>query len=81
MKADKRRNNELSATHWHLLRFTGEEIREQMAPYCMARTTELINRLGGLKEPTVVPRVFYESPEGSAQQLALLEDESPYELD
>ncbi len=80
-KADKARNNELSAVHWHLLRFDSKQIREQMAPYCMTRMTELINRLGGLEETTVAPRVFYESPAGSAQQLALLEDEAPYELD
>lgn len=81
VKADKERNNELSAAHWHLLRFTGEQIRERMAPYCMTRLTELVNRLGGLEETTVAPRVFYESSAGSVQQLALLEDEAPYELD
>lgn len=81
VKADKARNNELSAAHWHLLRFDSKQIREQMTSYCMTRVTELINRLGGLKEATVAPRVFYESPAGSVQQLALLEDESPYELD
>lgn len=81
VKADKERSNELSAAHWHLLRFTGEQIRERMASYCMTRMTELINRLGGLEEPTVAPRVFYESSAGSAQQLALLDEEAPYEPD
>lgn len=82
VKADKARNNELSAAHWHLLRFDGEQIREQMASYCLPRITELINRLGGLEEEgAFAPRLFYDLPEGPAQQLALLEGETPYELD
>jgi very-short-patch-repair endonuclease len=81
VRADKARNNELSSAHWHLLRFNGEEIRERMGPYCIARITELINRLGGLQEETMAPRVFHELPDGSIQQLALFENESPYELD
>lgn len=81
IRADNARNNELSAAHWHLLRFNGDEIRERGETYCIARITELINRLGGLQEETVAPRVFYELPDGSAQQLPLLEDQSPYDLD
>ncbi len=81
IRADNARNNELATAHWHFLRFNGEEIRERAGTYCIARITELINRLGGPQEATVVPRVFYELPDGSAQQLALFENESPYELD
>lgn len=81
VKADKARNNELSAAHWHLLRFNGEEIRERMGPYCMTRVNELIKRLGGLQEETLAPRVFYELPEGPAQQLALFEDRPSYDFD
>ena len=81
IRADNARSNELATAHWHFLRFNGAEIREQAGSYCMARITELINRLGGLMESTVVPRVFTELAGGSTQQLALLEAESPYELD
>lgn len=78
IRADNARNNELSAAHWHLLRFNGEEIRERAETYCITRITELINRLGGLQEDTSAPRVFYELPDGPAQQLTLFENESSY---
>jgi len=81
IRTDNDRNNDLTAARWHVLRFNGQEIREAAGTHCISRITELIGRLGGLKEETVVPRVFYELPDGSAQQLALFEKESSYELD
>jgi very-short-patch-repair endonuclease len=81
IKSDNDRNNDLTAAGWRVLRFNGQEIREAAETYCVSRITELVGCLGGLQEETIVPRQFYESPDGSAQQLALFENGSQYELD
>ena len=81
IRSDNDRNNDLTAARWHVLRFNGQEIREAAGTYCVSRITELIGRLGGLQEETILPRLFYEFPDGSAQQLTLFENGSPYELD
>jgi len=79
--SDNQRNNALAAAGWQVLRFTGQQIRERSAEYCVPTVLGTINKLGGLKEDTVVPRKFYSLPEGPAQQLALFEPTLDYDLD
>jgi hypothetical protein len=63
------------------LRFNGQQIREEMADYCLPKIGEMINRLDGLKDESLVPRSFVSAPEGLAQQLSLLEEEAEYNID
>lgn len=79
--SDNERNNALAAAGWHVLRFNSLQINERAADYCLPNVMETINKLGGPKEDTIVPRKFYSLPEGTAQQLALLESTSDYDLE
>ncbi|MEI2692564.1 MAG: DUF559 domain-containing protein [Anaerolineae bacterium] len=77
---DNQRNNSLAAAGWQVLRFTGQQIRERSAEYCVPTVLNTINKLGGLNEDTLVPRKFYSLPGGPAQQLALFEATPDYDL-
>jgi very-short-patch-repair endonuclease len=58
---DNRRNNDLNLSSWDVLRFTGHQIREQMATYCLPTVRRAIRRLGGLSDEGLVSRVFHDS--------------------
>ena len=51
-----------------------------MADCCLPKITEMINRLDGLNEERMVPRIFYQESEGLAQQLSLFEETGEYDL-
>ncbi len=68
---DNRRNNALATAGWQVLRFTGHQIGEEMASYCVPEIKKGINRLGGLQSNGIAPRRFVDLPEGAAQQLSL----------
>lgn len=54
---DNRRDNDLETNGWHILRFNGSQVNEEMADYCLPTVTKSINRLGGVDEDTrMVPR-------------------------
>lgn len=78
---DNRRDNALESLGWHVLRFSGHQIRESMAQDCVPKITGTINTLGGLSNESPAPRVFYQVSDGTAQQLTLFEDEVDYDLD
>ena len=75
---DNRRDNDMESTGWHVLRFNGHQIREEMSSYSVPKVTQMITRLGGLSEEGLVGRSFYDTPDGMAQQLTLLEDSPEY---
>lgn len=79
--SDNERNNALAAAGWHVLRFNSLQINERAVDYCLPNVLQTINKLGGPKEDTIAARKFYSLPEGTAQQLALLEASADYELD
>jgi hypothetical protein len=56
-------------------------LREEMAQYCVPKIAEMINRLDGLSDKGLVPRAFYSTPEGQAQQLTLFEESPDYDRD
>jgi very-short-patch-repair endonuclease len=58
IRSDNDRNNDLTVAQWHVLRFNGQEVRETAGAYCVSRVTDLIERLGGLQEETIVPPQF-----------------------
>ncbi|OIO91096.1 MAG: hypothetical protein AUK03_11930 [Anaerolineae bacterium CG2_30_64_16] len=80
-REDNQRNNAVASAGWHVLRFDTRQIRETADAYCISEVIGTINTLGGLQEETLAPRLFYELPEGHAQQLALLEEGPYYHLD
>lgn len=78
---DNRRNNDIEAQGWHVLRFNTKQIQEQRAEYCLPRILNTITTLGGLTEDGLVPRKFIEKNGESAQQLTLFEEKAAYILD
>jgi very-short-patch-repair endonuclease len=76
---DNQRDNDLQSLNWHVLRFNGKQIREEASSYCMGKIEEVINRLGGLADESVVPRIFF--PQSNAQQLSLFEQSGKYLID
>lgn len=79
--SDNRRNNDVEALGWHVLRFNTPQIREQCADYCVPRILDTLNTLGGLEVDGLAPRKFIEKDGESAQQLSLFEQSAPYILD
>ena len=78
---DNRRNNDIEAQGWHVLRFNTRQIQEQCAEYCLPRIQDTLNTLGGLQEDGLVARKFIEKDGESAQQLSLFEEAAPYAAD
>ena len=70
---DNQRDNDLQSIGWHVLRFNGRQVNEQTDTYCLGKITETINKLGGLNEKNMVPRVFYTQSGEIIQQLSLFE--------
>lgn len=65
---DNQRDNDLNDLGWHVLRFNGHVIREEMAAYCIPTILSSINREGGLSGDGLIPREFnVENPEGPQQ--------------
>jgi very-short-patch-repair endonuclease len=87
---DNQRDNDLVSSGWRVLRFNGKQIIDQMRANCLGKIQQTINRLGGLSEEGLVPRIFYSSPGGTVQQLSLfekpgrnyiIEEAKPFEVD
>jgi very-short-patch-repair endonuclease len=53
---DRQRNNALTVAGWQVLRFSGQEIHEQLADYCVPTITGAIETLGGLRSEQALPR-------------------------
>ncbi len=49
-REDNIRDNDLKTAGWHTLRFSTNQIREEMTSYCLQTITNNINNLGGIKE-------------------------------
>jgi very-short-patch-repair endonuclease len=78
---DNRRNNDIEAQGWHVLRFNTKQIQEQRAEYCLPRIQDTITTLGGLTNDGLVPRKFFEKNGESGQQLTLFEEKATYTPD
>lgn len=76
---DNQRDNDLQSLGWRVLRFNGKQINEGASAYCLGKIEEMINRLGGLTDEGMVPRVFY--PQSQAQQLSLFEESPDYDAE
>ena len=79
---DNRRDNDLTIKGWHVLRFNGSQIREQMSTYCIPEIMKAINNHGGLSDDGLVSRIFYPSSGGpDIQQLSLFDAGAEYNLE
>ena len=70
---DNRRNNDLAAQGYKVLRFNTVQVREEMAAYCVPKIVETVNRLGGVQDTDGAPRKYIPTKDGIAQQMNLFE--------
>lgn len=49
-RADNRRDNDLETQGWRTLRFSSQQIREELESYCVPTVTDNVNHLGGVQE-------------------------------
>ena len=75
---DNVRNNAMVPMGWDVLRFNGHQIHEEMQSYCIQEIQKSINKLGGLSDEGLVPRVFYQENGQTIQQLSLFEGKAEY---
>lgn len=78
---DNQRDNAVQAQGWHVLRFNTRQVKESAVEYCVPQIKATINRLGGLSDEGLVPRVFYDLPDSSATQLSLFDETVDSESD
>jgi very-short-patch-repair endonuclease len=78
---DNQRDNAITSVGWHVLRYNGEQIRKRIKDECMPDVLKTVDTLGGLSDEGLVPRIFYTTLEGTAQQLALFEQKGEYKVD
>jgi len=78
---DYPRDNAVQGVGWRILRFNSQQIRESTADYCLPKITKMIKNLRGLSDEGLVPRQFFATPDGTAQQLTLFEADVEYDLD
>jgi very-short-patch-repair endonuclease len=78
---DRERNNDLAGLGWLVVRFNGQQIREQIAEYCIPNVMTSINRLGGLKTEGLVPRKFNPDDPAGPRQLTVFEEAASYDID
>lgn len=79
--ADKKRQNDLTTTGWHILRFETDQIRHQLEGYCIPKVKTTVRELDGLVDSGPIPRKFYNFPSEDLKQLPLLEASAGYSLD
>jgi very-short-patch-repair endonuclease len=70
VRYDKRRNNWLSSRGWNVLRFDSKEINTEM-PKCLVQVKLTINKLGGMKRPDTISRLFHAETTDYPEQLEL----------
>ncbi len=70
---DNLRDNDLETSGWKLLRFNTQQVREQLAEYCLPTIVENINALGGVDEGQIMGRRINLDPDGPSQ-MTLFDD-------
>ncbi|HDN26257.1 MAG TPA: DUF559 domain-containing protein, partial [Thioploca sp.] len=65
---DNRRDNALESAGWNVLRFNTDQVKEEMAEYCVPTIAETINQLGGVEEGKVLPRKIDLDESGGSQE-------------
>ncbi|MBI4675301.1 MAG: DUF559 domain-containing protein [Chloroflexi bacterium] len=73
-RSDNRRDNDLETYGWRTLRFSSQQIREELETYCVETVRENVNHLGGLEEPgKFMPRKIYPQAAQGIYQPSLLD--------
>ena len=78
---DNKRNNNVEALGWHVMRFNSHQIQEQRNDYCLPKIQDSLNNLGGLVEDGLVPRKFFNKGGVTGQQLSLFGEKADYTSD
>jgi very-short-patch-repair endonuclease len=78
---DYRRDADLARTGWKVIRFRGQEIREEAAEYCIPAVMQTMNSLGGLSTEGLIPRKFDPDHPDAPRQLTLFETRAQYDVD
>ena len=77
-RADNRRDNDLETYGWRTLRFSSQQIREEMETYCVGTVRENINQLGGLQEPNkFMPRKIHPDAAKGIYQPSIFDYQNP----
>ncbi|MGC9521799.1 MAG: endonuclease domain-containing protein [Anaerolineae bacterium] len=71
---DNVRDTDLQVNGWQVVRFTGVQVREQMASYCVPRIEAMVERLGGFGFPEPYPPI-------DADQIVMCEAPAEYDVD
>lgn len=71
---DNRRNNDLEAAGWKVLRFSTLQIREKMEEDCVYQIRKTIRTLGGVEEGGITPRQIPSDVPGAARQMSLFDE-------
>jgi len=71
---DNRRNNDLEAAGWNVLRFSTLQIREKMEEDCIYKIRKTIDTLGGIEEGGVIPRQIPPDLPSTARQMSLFDE-------
>lgn len=77
---DNIRNNAMVPMGWDVLRFNGHQIHQEMQSYCIHEIQKSINKLAGLSDEGLVPRVFIKDGDQVIQQLSMFESKGKYKL-
>ena len=77
---DNVRNNAMVPLGWDVLRFNSHQIHEEMQRYCIQEIQRSINKLDGLSDEGLVPRVFVKEGDHVIQQLSMFEAKEEYKL-
>jgi len=68
---DNRRDNDMNDLGWHVLRFNGQQVREELAEYCIPTVMNAINRESGPSSDGLIPRTFNADDPDGPQQMTL----------
>jgi very-short-patch-repair endonuclease len=79
--ADYERDNDLVRSGWRVIRFRGQQIREEAAEYCIPTVMETMNSLGGLSTEGLIPRKFDPDHPEAPRQLTLFESPAEYDVE
>ena len=78
---DNQRDNDLTTLGWSVLRFNGQQIREELSEYCVPTIVQSVNRLGGLSTERMIPRRLNPAGPDAPRQPSLFEAGPEYEVD
>lgn len=73
-RSDNRRDNDLETVGWRTLRFSSQQIREELETYCVKTVIDNVNHLGGIEEPgKFMPRKIHPQAAQGTYQPSLLD--------